>query len=393
MTTDHREALSADELTGYLEECRVMVLEEIDRLIPRAGALGPALYDLMRRYPFRRAKALRPALCVAACRVLGGRLEDVLPTAAVLELYHNAFLIHDDVEDASLLRRDEPTLHREVGVPIAVNVGDGMLALTLTPLLDNMRHVGMGKALRVLDVIARMARESAEGQAIELDWRRRQVWRLGERDYLRMVHKKTSWYSFLAPLTIGAILAGADARMQWNFRRLGTLLGSAFQIQDDVLNLRADPQAYGKDAAGDLLEGKRTLVLLHAIRSASAARSAELIALVERLSETTGRDPPGRLRAELDQLVAARELSAAGRDRVYAALDLVADAAGRRGADLERALALIEGCGSVAHAQAVAARHTRRAEDSMAAIAPALRPSVHRAFLEGVIAYVSTREQ
>ncbi len=392
MTMNDREALGADELTAYLEECRTLVLEEIDRLIPSAGPLGPALYDLMRRYPFRRAKALRPALCVAACRALGGRIEDVLPSAAALELYHNAFLIHDDVEDASLLRRDEPTLHREVGVPIAVNVGDSMLALTLTPLLGNMRHVGMGKALRVLDVVARMARESAEGQAIELDWRRRREWRLADRDYLRMVHKKTSWYSFLAPLAIGAILAGADESMQWRLRRLGTLLGSAFQIQDDVLNIRADPLVYGKDAAGDLLEGKRTLVLLHAIRTASPDHSAELVALVERLSVTLGQDPHGHLRAELARLVDAGDLSLTGRDQLYAVLH-IDPAADRRAVELQRALALIEGCGSVAHAQAVAARHTRRAETSMAAMTAMLRPSVHRAFLGGVIAYVATREQ
>lgn len=392
MALNDREALGADELAAYLEECRALVLEEIDRLIPSVGPLGPALYDLMRRYPFRRAKALRPALCVAACRALGGRIEDVLPSAAALELYHNAFLIHDDVEDASLLRRDEPTLHCEVGVPIAVNVGDSMLALTLTPLLSNMRHVGMGKALRVLEVIARMARESAEGQAMELDWRRRGEWRLADRDYLRMVHKKTSWYSFLAPLAIGAILAGADAHMQWHLRRLGTLLGSAFQIQDDVLNLCADPRTYGKDAAGDLLEGKRTLVLLHAIRSAGPERGAELVALVEGLA-SGGHQPPERLSAEVDRLVAEGELSPTGRDRLYAVLHVSAAAAERRVVDLRRILALIEGCGSMAHAQAVAARHTRHAEESMAALAVTIRPSIHRAFLGGVIDYVATREQ
>lgn len=228
---------------------------------------------------------------------------------------------------------------------------------------------------------------------MELDWRRRRDWRLADRDYLRMVHKKTSWYSFLAPLSIGAILAGADAQMQWKLRRLGTLLGGAFQIQDDVLNLRADPHAYGKDAAGDLLEGKRTLILLHAIRTASPERSAELIALVERLSSTWGHDPPADLRAELDRLVEAEELSVAGRDRLYAVLRLSADAADRRAVDLRRALAVIEACGSVAHAQAVAARYTRRAEQSMATLGATLRPSIHRAFLGGVIAYVATREQ
>ena len=88
-------------------------------------------------YPLREAKGLRPALCIATCRALGGSLEAVLPSAAVLELYHNAFLIHDDVEDGSERRRGMPTLHRDHGAPIAINVGDAMLGLALSPLLDN----------------------------------------------------------------------------------------------------------------------------------------------------------------------------------------------------------------------------------------------------------------
>src|SRR6185503_211786 len=126
------------------------------------------LYDLVMDYPLRPAKALRPSLCIATCRALGGMLEAVLPSAAVLELYHNAFLIHDDIEDDSVKRRGGDTLHLAYGVPIAINVGDTMLAMALDPLLDNMRLVGMGKALRVLRTVSRMARESAEGQAIEL---------------------------------------------------------------------------------------------------------------------------------------------------------------------------------------------------------------------------------
>ena len=85
------------------------------------------LFNLMLDYPLRDAKALRPALCIATCRALGGQLEEVLPSAAVLEFFHNAFLIHDDIEDQSELRRGAPTLHYAHGVPIAVNVGDAML--------------------------------------------------------------------------------------------------------------------------------------------------------------------------------------------------------------------------------------------------------------------------
>src|SRR3954467_5622353 len=116
MLSSHAAAVSE-----YLAECRPLVREEIERLIPRRGK-HRLLYELMLEYPLRDAKGLRPALCIAVCRALGGRLYDVIPTAAVLELYHNAFLVHDDVEDGSRLRRGKPTLHQVQGAPVAINV-------------------------------------------------------------------------------------------------------------------------------------------------------------------------------------------------------------------------------------------------------------------------------
>jgi geranylgeranyl diphosphate synthase type II len=209
---DRGSSLSDADLSEYLAECRALVIAEIERFVPPIRQAEAGFYDLMRDYPLRRAKALRPALCVASCRALGGAMEAVLPSAAALELYHNAFLIHDDVEDGSWVRREEPTLHVKHGVPIAVNVGDGMLALALAPLLENTRLLGLGKALRILRLVARMARESAEGQALELGWVRARRWDLRDMDYIRMVHKKTSYYSFVTPMLIGGVAAGATGR-------------------------------------------------------------------------------------------------------------------------------------------------------------------------------------
>jgi geranylgeranyl diphosphate synthase, type II len=259
--------MKAGLLPRYLDECHQLVLEQLSGIIPR-NRYWPILYGPMLEYPLRLGKGFRPSLCIATCRALGGRLEDVLPTAAVLEMYHNAFLLHDDVEDGSLMRRGQPTLHRLYGVPIAVNVGDGMHALCLEPLLDNARLLGLGTALSILRIVARMARESVEGQAIELDWVRRGVWDLGDRDYYMMTYKKTCWYTFIAPMQIGAIIRGTDPTQRALIRKFATHLGIAFQIQDDVLNLRAEEGRYGKEIGGDLWEGKRTLVLMNMMRTA-----------------------------------------------------------------------------------------------------------------------------
>jgi geranylgeranyl diphosphate synthase type II len=251
-------------LDAYLSECRRLTLLELRDIIPKTSRCREVLYDLVLDYPLREAKALRPALCIATCRALGGSLESVLRSAAILELYHNAFLIHDDVEDASENRRGRPTLHASHGVPIAVNVGDAMLALALGPLLDNMRLLGMGKALRILQTISRMTRESTEGQAIELDWIRNDQWQLTDTDYIRMVYKKTSWYTFIAPVLIGGIVAGAPIAQLRPLRKFAALLGVAFQIQDDVLNLMGEGDLYGKRPAGIGVRPRATSTLEHA---------------------------------------------------------------------------------------------------------------------------------
>ncbi len=345
-------------LEAYLADCREHTLAELQRFLPEDDRHTGGLYRLMLDYPLRPAKALRPALAIATCRALGGGLDRVLPTAAVLELYHNAFLVHDDVEDGSELRRQRPTLHREHGVPIAVNVGDGMLALSLGPLLENTRTIGLGPALRVLSLFGRMARESAEGQMLELAWIRDGHWSPGERDYVRMVWKKTAWYSFITPLTVGALCADSDPALEAALGRLGTFLGVAFQITDDLLNLAGAEDATGKERDGDLWEGKHTLILGHALAEASDAERA----------------------------VASRIL-AKPRPR-----DVARPAPGdKTGADVTVLRGLIERAGSLDHAARVARRWAAGAERVLEQRLQGLGGGVHRDFLVGLVAYVADR--
>src|SRR5690606_20262544 len=143
------------------------------------------------------------------------------------------------------------TLHGEHGTPIAVNVGDAMLALTLRPLLDNTALIGLGRSLRVFEAISEMAMTSAEGQALELHWIRRGLPSLDDDLYLQMVEKKTAHYSFITPLQTGAIIAGATDEQLQRLSAFGRALGIAFQIRDDVLNLQEDAGKYGKESCGD----------------------------------------------------------------------------------------------------------------------------------------------
>src|SRR5438128_6463312 len=164
------------------------------------------LYDLVADYPQRGGRMLRPSLCIATARAFGADGEDAVHAAVALELLHNAFLVHDDVEDESDERRGRPTLHVLHGVGVAVNVGDALVLLGLRALIDGGRKLGRRLGARVLEEAERMVRESIEGQAIELGWRRDNAIALSEADYLEMVLKKTCWYTTIYPSRVGALI-------------------------------------------------------------------------------------------------------------------------------------------------------------------------------------------
>lgn len=232
---------------------------------PGAEYLGSAI----REYPDRGGRSLRATLCIAVARAFGATVLDALNSAVSIELMHNAFLVHDDIEDASEERRGRPTLHAMHGTPIAINVGDALTVLSLRPLLENRSTLGLRLTLRILEEAEKMARETIEGQAIELGWRHVNAVDLSEDDYLRMVLKKTCWYTTIFPNRVGALIGTRDSVDLERFLRFGFFVGAAFQIQDDILNLVGNPERYGKELAGDLWEGKRTLMIVHLLKQAN----------------------------------------------------------------------------------------------------------------------------
>jgi geranylgeranyl diphosphate synthase, type II len=262
-----RPARSTDHFFNVLGDYRDRVLDRICALVPK-NRYQRTLYAPMLEYPLREGKGFRPALCLAVCQACGGRLEEALDTAAALEMFHNAFLIHDDIEDESETRRGHPTLHQKYGVAIATNVGDGLNMLAMRTLLGNTRRLGLQKALALIFEVERMARESTEGQSIELDWVKYDRPDVTLRDYLTMIYKKTCWYTCISPMRTGALIGNAGADCLDGFIPFGFKVGAAFQIQDDILNLTAQEALYGKEIGGDLAEGKRTVMFVHLLRHA-----------------------------------------------------------------------------------------------------------------------------
>ncbi len=248
----------------------------LERLPDPKAAPRPELAQyarLLRDYPERGGKLLRGQLLLATAQAHGAPPERALPAAAALELFQNWVLIHDDIEDASEMRRGRPTLHRLYGVPLALNAGDALHAVMWRVLLE------AAYPTPVLQEFARLVETTARGQHLDLTWIEAGRFDLSPEDYLEMVRQKAAYYTAVAPLKLGALVAGHAPHPA--FEPAGLKLGVAFQIIDDVLNLEGDPDKYGKEIAGDLREGKRTLILLHFLAGAAPAERARAEALLK----------------------------------------------------------------------------------------------------------------
>ncbi len=262
---------SLDELRTVLNEALLASLPQAE---PGSRPELLELYALLRDYPERGGKQLRGLLLLLSCSAHGGDWQKALPVAVALELFQNWVLIHDDIEDDSEERRGRPALHKQVGMPIALNVGD-------------LLHLHMWDALRagaaplprerdILNEVSRTIRRTAEGQHLDLTWVHSGRFDLSEDNYLEMVALKTAYYTVISPLKLGAI--AADQEPDGRLEGAGRDLGVAFQIRDDVLNLHSDEgqAGYGKEFAGDLYEAKRTLILAETFARATRAERDEL---------------------------------------------------------------------------------------------------------------------
>jgi len=281
-----------------LEEYGAITRDAMKQYLP-TGAPRRHLYDLLSDYPQRGGKMMRSSLCLATARAFGASKDDALRSAVAIELLHNALLIHDDIEDESEQRRGRPALHVINGVPLALNAGDALTLLSLRPLIDNAATIGPRLAFSILEETERMAWESAEGQAMELGWRHDNCNDLTDADYLTMVLKKTCWLATIHPSRVGALIGTRDGVDLEPFIRFGFFLGSAFQIQDDLLNLVADAR-YGKELDGDIFEGKRTLMLNHVCRQATAEQRDRLVEILDSSRELRTAEQVKWIRALMD---------------------------------------------------------------------------------------------
>lgn len=265
----------------YLKCYADPVGELINSYIPRGshGDMDQYLYAPLYHYSENAGKRHRPLICYAACLAVGGDPDCATTSAAAIEHFHSAALIHDDIADEAELRRGEPCLHLTEGLGLAINMGD--LALSMVngpvvndPLLDDATKV------RVIRELIAMTCRTVEGQALDLGWARDGRYDITPEDYLTMAIHKTAHYSGAVPLAVGAIVGGAADEQVEALRSYGLDTGLAFQIQDDLLNLVGTDEAKNKDFRSDITEGKRTLVVVHALQNAAPAARERLIEIL-----------------------------------------------------------------------------------------------------------------
>lgn len=236
------------------------------------------LYRPLENFIAAGGKRLRPVLVCLGAEVSGANPYDALPVAASLELFQTAALIHDDIADQSQERRGLPCLHLQEGTGMALNQGDLALIESFASVAEN-EGIAPDLALALIQELCRMERHTAEGQSLDLGWVRENNWDVTPEDYLRMATLKTAWYTVASPLVLGALFGDASSSLE-ALRTYGLNLGLAFQIVDDVLNLKGDSADLGKDFRSDLTEGKRTLLTTYALQHLGTTQKQELLEIL-----------------------------------------------------------------------------------------------------------------
>jgi geranylgeranyl diphosphate synthase, type II len=251
------------------------------------------LYDPLRYFMTLGGKRIRPVLTLMSGNLFGVSNAEALPAAMCIELFHNFSLIHDDIMDAAPVRRGKPTVHTQWNSNIAILSGDVLF-------VEAYRQLAHYTDERLSPLLVRFnetAREVCEGQQMDMDFETQQE--VSEEAYIEMIRLKTSVLLGCA-LEVGAILGRQDETTRKLIYNFGVQLGIAFQIQDDLLDLYADPEKFGKQPGGDILSNKKTLLLLTAQRLAAVNNDprvetllnmpadAEKIATAQRLFEELG---------------------------------------------------------------------------------------------------------
>lgn len=225
------------------------------------------LSNIIEEFILRGGKKLRAYLCFVCYKAVGGKDENLaIKISCIPEIIHNGSLIIDDIEDKSELRRGKPCSYKMYGISLSVNAGNYMYFLPFKILREiKQKNKTLVKAYEML--IKNMA-EIHKGQALDIGWEENKKMDILIEDYLKMVTYKTGSMTRVSA-ELGSLFGGGTKKQVKILAEFGETIGMAFQIQDDILNLVGDVNKYGKEIGGDITEGKRTLMVIHALKRAN----------------------------------------------------------------------------------------------------------------------------
>lgn len=255
-----------------LKEYREFIESNFDVL--EAPSNYDKLYEPIRYFLGIGGKRIRPILTLLGAELFGVSKEQALYPALAIEIFHNFTLVHDDIMDDAPLRRNMETIHTKWDDRVGLIVGDVML-LQSYQLLNKIEGAPLEKVLQLFD---KTAIEVCEGQQSDINFEKRDD--VSTEEYLEMIRLKTS-VLIGAAVAIGAIVGGANKEDTDALYAFGLHIGLAFQIQDDILDLYADPDKFGKQVGGDVIANKKTLLHLTAVSKASYDQLVELNSLQE----------------------------------------------------------------------------------------------------------------
>jgi geranylgeranyl pyrophosphate synthase len=296
-----KEKLNHLDIEKLLEKKAALIDKVIEKYVPRMfsekavlfrsnppryaynlEALNKAVAEPIWEFLGRGGKRWRPALFLLICEALGKNPENFVDFAIIPEVIHNGTLMVDDIEDASEFRRGKPCTYKIYGLDIAINAGNAMYYLPLLPLIEKREKVSPEKLCKIYEIYVQEMISLSLGQAMDIAWHRglANADKINEEDYLQMCAYKTGTLARMAA-KIAAVLADADAELVEKLGRFTESIGVAFQIQDDVLDLKGADFAEKKGGRGrDITEGKRSLIVIHTLKVANSRDKRRLVEIL-----------------------------------------------------------------------------------------------------------------
>jgi len=213
-------------------------------------------------------------------QIWNGKIEEVLNTAAAMQISEEWILIHDDVEDDSEERRGQLTLHKKYSFGHAVNAGDALFAIQQKAITNNFGVLSPKIAKNIADEFFLIMSRTTIGQGVEISYIKDKIVEYSDEDWFFIADSKSSYYTVAGPIRLGAIIAGATENQLNDLAEFGKNLGRSFQIIDDILDITSNFKGLKNQKGNDVYEGKRTLILGHLLRTIKGENKKKVIEII-----------------------------------------------------------------------------------------------------------------